>query len=212
MYFAFMWMDQWLKIMEAFTAEQARFVQSGAERASLDEITNLRGALADREQALAAAEAALYGQEAVHAEIIKKAAEAERRLQIEEREKAGVRRELERTRAEPDKVRVERASALQSQDRLARTLADLRLETERERKGRRGAPGRAESQAVRRGTPLECRSTAYRGSGAEETTRQQKSNQQRAECDRANGDARDRASRLGDDRSVGSGYLFSETG
>ena len=134
MYFAFMWMDQWLKIMEAFTAEQARFVQSGAERASLDEITNLRGALADREQALAAAAAALNSQEAVYAELIKKAQEAERRLQIEEREKADMRRELERTRAELDKVRVERASALQSQDRLERTLAEVRLETERERK------------------------------------------------------------------------------
>jgi HD superfamily phosphohydrolase len=57
MYFAFLWMDRWLKIMEALTAEQERFAQSRSEdkTAPDDELVNLRSALMDRDHALLAA-------------------------------------------------------------------------------------------------------------------------------------------------------------
>ena len=50
-------MDRWLKIMEAFTAEQERIAQSRSEDqiTADDELANLRSALTDREQALLAA-------------------------------------------------------------------------------------------------------------------------------------------------------------
>lgn len=56
MYFAFFWMDRWLQIMEALTAEQARLVElDDASQATLEgELDNLRRALADSEQALLA--------------------------------------------------------------------------------------------------------------------------------------------------------------
>jgi chromosome segregation ATPase len=118
MYFAFLWMDRWLKIMEAFTAEQERIAESRSEDqiTADDELANLRSALTDREHALLAAlrhgkelESALTRQrdaaEERHADYLREIAdrtrvaeEAEDRLKAELR--TATQRQAEVTRLE----------------------------------------------------------------------------------------------------------------
>lgn len=156
MYFAFFWMDRWLQIMEALTAEQARLVESDdANQATLEgELDNLRRALADSEQALLASlsarqqlETSLASQRETAgqrqrdyvreiSELRQAAAEAEQRIQAERKEVARGQADVERlsreltvARAELERIRSELAAGKAEAEQLRSALDKMQAET-----------------------------------------------------------------------------------
>jgi Starch-binding module 26 len=108
MYFAFFWLDRWVKFLEACDEQQQRLDAIGDNRASADaaELDQLRAVLAEREQA-------------VHNAVRER---EELQTQI-----AGLRGELSTAVAE-------RASAQQERDRLQAELSGLRTRAENQQK------------------------------------------------------------------------------
>jgi predicted nucleic acid-binding Zn-ribbon protein len=151
MYFAFWWMDRWLKIMEAFTAEQARIAESRGEDQITpgDELANLRNALTDREHALLAAlghgkelETALTRQrdaaEERHADYLREIAErthaveeAEERLKAELQTATQTQAEVTRLKEELIAAKDELAAAQKDIERSRGELKAAKSETER---------------------------------------------------------------------------------
>lgn len=181
MYFAFFWMDRWLQIMEALTAEQARLVESDdANPATLEgELDNLRRALADSEQALAASrsvrqelEVSLASQRETAgqrqrdyvreiSELRQAAAEAEQRIQTERKEVARSQADVERlsreltvARGDVERIRGELAAVKAEGEQLRSALAKMQVETtatrnESARLEAQTAEARAEAEAAR---------------------------------------------------------------
>jgi hypothetical protein len=151
MYFAFLWMDRWLKIMEAFTAEQERLAQSRSEDqiAPDEELVNLRSALTDRDHALLAAlrhgkelETALARQrdaaEERGADYLREIAErtpvaeeAEERLKAELQKATRTQAEVTRLTEELLAVKEELAAAKRDVERSRGELKAAKSETER---------------------------------------------------------------------------------
>lgn len=156
MYFAFFWMDRWLQIMEALTAEQARLVESDdASQATLEgELDNLRRALADSEQALLASlsvrqqlETSLASQREAAgqrqrdyvreiSELRQAAAEAEQRIQAERKEVARSQADVERlhreltvARGDVERIRGELAAVKAEGEQLRSALENMHAET-----------------------------------------------------------------------------------
>jgi chromosome segregation ATPase len=148
MYFAFYWMDHWLKLMEACTAEQVRlFEASEQSKPGLEEeIARLRSELADREQALSVTlqerqelEAGLASWREMATqrgvEMTGAAEDHERQLQRERTARSEVHAEVDRLRGQLRTAEADRASAQQECSRLQAELAELHAEADRDRKG-----------------------------------------------------------------------------
>lgn len=147
MYLTFYWMDRWLKLMEACTAEQVRLVEAEQSKPGLDEeIARLRSALADREQALSVTvqerqqlEANLDGWREMAAqrqvELAQAAEDSGRQLQREQTARAEAQAEVDRLRRQLRTAEAGRASAQQECNRLQAELTQLHAEAARDRKG-----------------------------------------------------------------------------
>jgi chromosome segregation ATPase len=148
MYFTFYWMDRWLKLMEAVTAEQVRLVEASEQsKPGLDEeLARLRSELADRGQALSVAlqerqelEASLASWRDITAqrqvELTRAAEDSERQLQREQTARSEAHAELDRLRGQLGTAEAGRASAQQECSRLQAELAELHAEADRDRKG-----------------------------------------------------------------------------
>jgi chromosome segregation ATPase len=148
MYFAFYWIDRWLKLMEAYTAEQVRLVEASEQsKPRLDEeIARLRSELADREQALSVTLQERQELEAGFAswrdmatqrrvELTRAAEDSERQLQREQTARSEAQAELDRLRGALATAEAGRASAQQECSRLQAELTELHAMADRARKG-----------------------------------------------------------------------------
>jgi chromosome segregation ATPase len=148
MYFTFYWMDRWLKLMEACTAEQFRLVEASEQgKPGLEEeIARLRSELADRERALSVTLQERQELEAGFAswrematqrrvELTRAAEDSERQLQREQTARSEVQAELDRLGRELRTAEAGRTSAEQECSRLQAELTELHAEVDRDRKG-----------------------------------------------------------------------------
>jgi chromosome segregation ATPase len=187
MYFTLYWMDHWLRLMEACTAEQVRLFEASEQSkpAFDEEVAQLRREFADREQALSVAvqerqqlEANLDGWREMAAqrqvELAQAAEDSERQLQQEQTARAEAQAEVDRLRRQLRTAEAGRASAQQECNRQQAELTELRAQADRDRKGYDGrlaeltrAAGDSERQLQREQTArAEAQAERERLSGA----------------------------------------------